>query len=59
MPGVGSWDLLKQMLAQLRRTVHGRLAKGSISQQLRVNLKGVLRLLPLFEHLTYRLDNNQ
>ncbi len=43
MPGVGSWDLLKQMLAQLWRTVHGRLAKGSISQQLRVNLKGVLR----------------
>jgi len=59
MLGVGSWDLLKQMLTQHRRTVHSWLAKGSISQQLRVNLKGVLRLLPLFEHLTYRFDNNQ
>ena len=52
------WDLLEQTLARLERTVHGRLAEGSISQRLRVNLEGVLRLLPLLKHSRYRLDQN-
>ena len=54
----GSQDLLEQTLAQLRQTVHGRLAEGSINQRLWVNLEGVLHLLPLFEHSMYLLDNN-
>jgi len=54
----GNRDLLAQTLARLKRTVHGRLAEGSISERLRVNLNGVSLLLPLFEHSTYRLDNN-
>jgi hypothetical protein len=52
------WDLLEQTLDRLERTVHGRLAEGSISQRLRVNLEGVLRLLPLLKHSRFRLDRN-
>jgi hypothetical protein len=54
----GNRDLLEQTLARLGRTVHGWLAKGSISQRLRVNLEGVLRLLPLLKHSRYQLDQN-
>jgi hypothetical protein len=56
--GNNNRDLLEQTLARLERTVHGRLAEGSVSQRLRVNLEGVLRLLPLLKHSRYRLDQN-
>ena len=57
-PESSSMDKYEQLLRELKRTIHGRLAESKLSKQLEVNLRATLNLLPLFELTGERLKKH-